>query len=96
MSEKQAKLNRKEDEKPNYIIVSKVFISDKGRVRVDVTGFPNQWNDAKLVMDAALGTVANHFIKYARAGNLTDRLELIEPSIILPDEKKIIVPGNMH
>ena len=96
MSEKTAKLNRKEAEKPNYIIISKVFINDKGRIRVDVTGFPNQWNDAKLVMDTALSTVANHFIKYAMAGNLTDGLELIEPVILLPDKKKIILPGSMH
>jgi len=92
MSGKRAKLNRKEDEKPILTVTIEVF-----KNRVGVNGFPRKWADAKSVMDAAMDTITQHFILNAMNGNLDSNMTLPKRSdILLPDAKKIIVPGSVH
>ena len=92
MSEKTAKLNRKEAEKP----ICTVTISIMSSGRVNVNGFPKKWDEAKGVLDAGMSVISRWFINHAREGNLDNDLRLIESNIILPDAKKIIVPGSMN
>ena len=92
MSGKRAKLNRKEAEKP----ICEVTITIMSSGRVNVNGFPKKWDEAKGVLDAGMSVMSRWFINHAKDGNLDDDLRLIESSIILPDEKKIIMPGSVH
>ena len=92
MSEKTAKLNRKEAEKPRWVIVIEAMPSGG----INVNGFPTQWSIATAILNSAMGVINGHFIQKAREGKLDDSLCIIESPILLPDKKKIIVPGSMH
>jgi len=63
---------------------------------INVNGFPTQWSIATAILNSAMGVINGHFIQKAREGKLDDSLCIIESPILLPDKKKIIVPGSMH
>jgi len=88
MSEKTAKLNRKEAEKP----ICTVTISIMSSGRVNVNGFPKKWDEAKGVMDAGMSVMSGWFLNHAREGNLDDNLKLIESNIISCQKSPIIMP----
>ena len=89
MSEKTAKLNRK---RPKYTIVIEALHDGS----INVNGFPTQWSVATAILNTAMGVVNNHFIQNAREGKVDDNLCIVESPILLPDKKKIIMPGSMH
>ena len=89
MSEKTAKLNRK---KPKWRIIIEAMPDGS----VNVNGFPTQWSVATAILNTAAGIINNYFIQNAREGKVDDNLCIIESPILLPDKKKIILPGGMH
>ena len=59
--------------------------------RVEVMGFPSNFNDAMQIMKAGLHRVANHFIQMAKDGKLDDKLTIEQSKIVTPN-KSIVLP----
>ena len=91
MSQKTAKLERKEAAKPKITITIKAMADGT----INVEGFPTTWALAENILNTAATVVNNHFIQKAREGKLDDKLSIIESTnILLPDKKSIIMPGG--
>lgn len=85
MSEKKAKLNRKQQPRPLYQII--ITVLDNGSVNAQ--GFPMDFNLTNQIMDDGKRAIILHFLKQAREGKLNDQ-NVIEGSRILVAEKKIV------
>lgn len=64
--------------------------------RVEVIGFPVNYNAAMQIMGAGTARVAQHFVNKARDGEVDDNLNLQNSRIIKPKIKVKINPRSLH
>lgn len=85
------KTQNKKNAKPQTIPVRKVIINVMADGTVNVARFPNHFDTAMDIMDAARNAVVIEFIKAARDNRLSDDMLIGDGNILMPD-KSLIVP----
>lgn len=81
MSEKRAKEQRRVNNQPNIVIRIEVYKDG----RVEVMGFPFNFNAAMEVMTAGMKRLTSYFVGMAKEGKLDDNLTIEQSRIVKPN-----------